>query len=36
MLMGLKQDLKPGDRFPVTVELEKSGALNVEAVVREQ
>jgi copper(I)-binding protein len=36
MLMGLKQDLKPGDRFPVTVELEKSGALKVEAIVRPQ
>ena len=36
MLLGLKQDLKPGDRFPVTVELEKSGALRVEAIVRPQ
>jgi copper(I)-binding protein len=34
MLIGLKQDLNEGDRFPVTLEFEKSGSLIVEAEVR--
>lgn len=35
MLIGLKRDLKVGDRFTVTPELEKSGTLTVESEVRE-
>jgi periplasmic copper chaperone A len=35
MLIGLVHDLKPDDRFPVVVELEKSGPVKVEAVVRQ-
>jgi copper(I)-binding protein len=35
MLLGLRHDLNPGDRFPVMVELEKSGAITVEATVRQ-
>ncbi len=34
MLIGLKQDLKEGDRFPLTLEFEKSGPRTVEAEVR--
>ena len=34
MLIGLKRDLKPGDRFKVTLQFEKSGALTVESEVR--
>ena len=35
MLIGLKRDLKAGDRFTVELEFEKSGALSVESEVRE-
>jgi hypothetical protein len=35
MLIGLKRDLKAGDRFAVTLEFEKSGAVTVESEVRE-
>lgn len=34
MLIGLKQNLNEGDRFPVTLEFEQSGSLIVEAEVR--
>lgn len=34
MLVGLRQDLKPGDRFPVTLVLDDGGELAVEAVVQ--
>jgi copper(I)-binding protein len=35
MLIGLKRDLKVGDRFTMTLEFEKSGALTVESEVRQ-
>ncbi len=35
MLIGLKHDLKLGDKFPVTLQFEKSGAMKVEAEVRQ-
>ncbi len=35
MLMGLRRPLMAGDRFPVVLQFERSGALTVEAVVRE-
>ena len=35
MLIGLKRDLKVGDRFAVTLEFEKSGVVTVESEVRE-
>lgn len=35
MLIGLKRNLKVGDRFTVTLEFEKSGTLTVESEVRE-
>ena len=34
MLIGVKQDLKPGDRFTVDLEFEKSGTVTVEPEVR--
>jgi copper(I)-binding protein len=34
MLMGLKQDLKPGDRIPLVLKFEKGGEVRVEAAVR--
>ncbi len=35
MLIGLKRDLQPGERFPLVLEFEKSGNLTVESEVRE-
>ncbi|MFQ5595183.1 MAG: copper chaperone PCu(A)C [Anaerolineae bacterium] len=35
MLIGLKRDLKAGDRFTVVLEFEKSGTLTVESEVRQ-
>lgn len=35
MLIGMKQDLKPGDRFAVDLEFEKSGTVTVEPEVRQ-
>ena len=35
MLMGLNRDLKAGDSFTVTLQLEKSGDLTVESTVRQ-
>jgi copper(I)-binding protein len=34
MLIGLKQDLQEGDRFPVELQFEKSGPVTVEVQVR--
>jgi copper(I)-binding protein len=34
MLIGMKQDLRPGDRFTVDLEFEKSGTVTVESEVR--
>jgi periplasmic copper chaperone A len=34
MLMGLKQDLKPGDKIAVTLKFEHGGEVPVEAVVK--
>jgi hypothetical protein len=34
MLIGMKQDLKPGDPFTVDLEFEKSGTVTVEPEVR--
>lgn len=34
MLIGMKQDLKPGDRFALDLKFEKSGTLTVEPEVR--
>ena len=34
MLIGIKQDLKPGDRFTVDLEFEKSGSVTVEPEVQ--
>lgn len=34
MLLGLKQDLKAGEKVPVTLKLEHGGELRVEAVVK--
>lgn len=36
MLIGLKQDLKPGDTFPLTLIFEKSGELTIEVTVRQE
>jgi copper(I)-binding protein len=35
MLVGMKRDLKPGDRFTVDLEFEISGTVTVEPEVRE-
>jgi copper(I)-binding protein len=35
MLIGLKQDLKPGDRFTLDLEFEKSGTLMIEPQVQQ-
>lgn len=35
MLIGLKRDLKAGDRFSVELQFEKSGTVTVESEVRE-
>lgn len=35
MLMRLTRDLAPGDRFPVTLRFERSGAVEIEVEVRE-
>ncbi|MCL7455467.1 MAG: copper chaperone PCu(A)C [Anaerolineae bacterium] len=35
MLIGLKQDLAPGDRFELELQFEKSGTMAVEAEVRQ-
>lgn len=35
MLIGLKRDLKPGDRISVVLEFEKSGRITVQAEVKE-
>jgi copper(I)-binding protein len=34
MLMGLKHDLKPGEKVPVTLKFEHAGEVRVEAAVR--
>jgi copper(I)-binding protein len=34
MLLGLKQDLKPGEKVPVTLKFERGGEVRVEAVVK--
>jgi len=34
MLMGLKQELKPGDSFPLMLTFEKAGQLTVQVVVQ--
>ena len=34
MLMGLKQPLKTGDRFPMTLEFERGGKAEVMVVVQ--
>ena len=34
MLLGLKRDLKPGDRVTVTLTFEKAGPMSIEAPVR--
>lgn len=36
MLIGLKRDLRLGDRFRVTLQFEKSGVMEIEAEVRQQ
>jgi len=33
MLMGLKQPLKAGDRFPLTLKFAKAGSVTVEVLV---
>lgn len=33
MLMGIKQQLKEGDKFPVTLEFEHAGSIEVEVIV---
>jgi copper(I)-binding protein len=35
MLIGVRRELKLGDRFPVRLQFEKSGSLTVEAEVRQ-
>ncbi|MCS6845850.1 MAG: copper chaperone PCu(A)C [Caldilineales bacterium] len=35
MLIGLTKDLNPGDKFPVTLQFEKAGAITVQAEVRQ-
>ena len=35
MLMGLKQELKPGDSFPVTLRFERAGAVTATVTVRQ-
>ena len=35
MLIGLRRDLKPGDKFAVTLRFEKAGDRTIEAIVRE-
>ncbi len=35
MLMGLKQPLKPGDTFPMTLEFEHAGKVEVKVVVQQ-
>ena len=35
MLIGLKQPLKPGDKFPLTLNFEKSGKLEVSVTVED-
>ncbi|WP_206118773.1 copper chaperone PCu(A)C [Chromobacterium fluminis] len=35
MLMGLKQPLRVGDRFPLTLRFEKAGSVTVEVVVED-
>jgi copper(I)-binding protein len=35
MLIGLTQDLKAGDRFPVTLDFAEAGPITVEAEVRQ-
>lgn len=34
MLLGLKRDLKPGDKVPVTLKFERGGEVQAEAAVR--
>ena len=36
MLVGLKQNLKEGDTFKVTLNFEKTGAITLEVVVKQQ
>lgn len=36
MLMGLRQTLKPGDKFPMTLTFEKAGKTEVTVVVRDR
>ena len=33
MLFGIRQPLKPGDRFPLTLQFERGGATTVEVTV---
>ncbi|MDZ4721360.1 MAG: copper chaperone PCu(A)C [Roseiflexaceae bacterium] len=35
MLIGLKQDLKPGDSIPLTLQFEKAGTIQVIATIRD-
>lgn len=35
MLLGLKQPLKAGDRFPLTLSFEKAGQVEVQVVVQD-
>lgn len=36
MLMGLRQPLKPGERFPLTLQFEKAGKREVEVTVQDR
>lgn len=36
MLIGLRQDLKPGEKIPIQLQFEKGGVIDVKADVREQ
>ena len=35
MLVGLQQDLQPGDHFTITLNFEKAGPVNLDVAVRE-
>jgi hypothetical protein len=36
MLVNLKQDLKSGDRFELTLQFDKAGAQTIQVIVKEQ
>lgn len=36
MLVNLKQDLKPGDRFDLTLQFDKAGAQTIQVTVKDQ